>query len=64
MNYVNINPGLKTGLRQAFTITVAGRIFFLTHDTFTGAIEWNMFMDDLELKADIEKILKNYLTNQ
>lgn len=63
MDFVNINPGLKTGLRQAFTITVAGRIFFLTYDESRGSIGWNMFMDDLELKANIEEILKNYLTN-
>jgi len=64
MNFTNINPGLKTGWKQAFTITAFGRLFFLTHCEFSDKIEWNMFMDDQDLKADVEKILKNYLTNQ
>jgi hypothetical protein len=64
MNYTNINPGIKRGLRQPFTITTFGRIFFLTHDEFNDAIEWNMFMDDAVLKEEIEEILKSYLTNQ
>ena len=64
MNFTNINPGLKTGWKQAFTITESGRIFFLTLNLVTGAIEWNMFMDNSVEKERIEKILKNYLTNQ
>ena len=64
MDFVNINPGLKTGLRQAFTITVANQIFFLTHDAGNDNIIWNMFVDDLATKEKVEKILKNYLTNQ
>jgi len=61
---MNINPGIKSGLRQPFTITVAGQTFFLTHDESRGVIEWNMFIDDEHMKAYVEKILKNYLTNQ
>jgi len=64
MGYISINPGLKTAMKQAFTITTSSRIFFLTYDESRDAIEWNMFMDDLVLKVDIEKILKDYLTNQ
>jgi len=64
MNYVSINPGLRTAMKQAFTITESGRIFFLTHNLHTDQIEWNMFIDDSVLKERIEKILKNYLTNQ
>ena len=64
MDFVNINPGLKTGLRQAFTITVADQIFFLTHDAANDTIIWNMFVDDARQKEKIEKILKNHLTNQ
>ena len=64
MNYVNINPGIKFGLKQPFTITHGGRIFFLTHDESRDVIEWNMFMDDALLKKEIEEILRNYLTNQ
>jgi len=64
MDLVNINPGLKTGLRQAFTITAFGRIFFLTHDERFDSIEWNMFMDDDATRQEIEEILKSYLTNQ
>lgn len=51
-------------MRQPFTITWFGRTFFLTHNEATGAIEWNMFIDDVNIKADVENILKNYLTNQ
>jgi hypothetical protein len=64
MDFVNINPGLKTGLRQAFTITMQSRIFFLTYDAGIDTIIWNMFMDDFAMKEKIEEILKNYLTNQ
>ena len=64
MDFVNINPGLKTGLRQAFTITIQNSIFFLTYDAGTDAIIWNMFVDDFAVKEKIEKILRNYLTNQ
>jgi len=64
MDFVNINPGLKTHMRQAFTITMQNRIFFLTHDASNDMIIWNMFMDDFAMKEKIEKILKNYLTNQ
>ncbi len=64
MDFVNINPGLKTGLRQAFTITMLGRIFFLTHDASNDTIIWNMFMDDDTMKQKIEETLKSYLTNQ
>ena len=64
MDYVSINPGLRTTMKQVFTITESGHIFFLTHNLITGVIEWNMLMGDLVLKARIEKILKNYLTNQ
>ena len=64
MDFVNINPGLKTDLRQAFTITYAGRVFFLTYYVPSDAIEWNMFIDDSSLKEKVEEILKNYLTNQ
>ena len=64
MDFVNINPGLKTGLRQTFTITTGGRIFFLTYDGRNDSISWNMFMDDYILQREIEEMLKNYLTNQ
>ena len=64
MDFVNINAGLKTGLRQTFTITMTNKIFFLTYDNGTDVIIWNMFVDDAEMKEKIEKILKNYLTNQ
>jgi hypothetical protein len=64
MDFVNINPGLKTNLRQAFTITVAGQIFFLTHDDSNDTITWNMFIDDFVMKEKVEEILKSYLTNQ
>ena len=64
MDFVNINPGLKTGLRQAFTITTGGQIFFLTHDASNDTIAWNMFLDDDITKQKIEEILKSYLTNQ
>jgi len=67
MEFININPGIKHGMKQPFTITVGGRIFFLTHNEANDAIEWNMFIDDVaerDLKLKIEKILINYLTNQ
>jgi len=64
MDFVNINPGLKTGLRQAFTITTGGHIFFLMYDGRNDSIIWNMFVDDYTLKQEIEEILKNYLMNQ
>ena len=64
MDFININPGLKTGLRQAFTIMMRQRVFFLTHDAFNDSITWNMFMDDDTLRQEVEEILKNYLTNQ
>jgi hypothetical protein len=64
MNYININPGIKRGLKQPFTIMMKSRIFFLTHDEFNGAIEWNMLIDDTTLKQEVEQILKSYLTNQ
>ncbi len=64
MDFVNINPGLKTGMRQAFTITMESQIFFLTHDASNGTIIWNMFMDDSEMRQKVEEILKSYLTNQ
>jgi len=64
MDFVNINPGLKTGLRQAFTITVGRRIFFLTHDVGNDTITWNMFVEDFAVKEEVEKILRDHLTNQ
>jgi len=64
MDYVSINPGLRTTMKQAFTITGFGRIFFLTLNIATGAVEWNMSMDNTVEKERIEKILKDYLTNQ
>jgi len=64
MNYVNINPGIKTGLRQPYTITMGGQIFFLTYDESRDTITWNQFIDDDILKQDVEKTLKTYLTNQ
>jgi len=64
MDFVNINPGIKAGLRQAFTITVAGQIFFLTHYAPNDKIEWNMFIDDDAMRQRVEEILKSYLTNQ
>jgi hypothetical protein len=64
MNLVNINPGLRSGMRQPFTIMTDGQIFFLTHNESSGQIEWNMFMDDPDTKLKIEKILRDYLTNR
>ena len=64
MDYISINPGLRTAMKQTFTITESGRIFFLTLNLATGAVEWNMFMDDIVEKERIEKTLKDYLTNQ
>ncbi len=64
MDFININPGLKNGLRQAFTITTQNQIFFLTYDASRDAIIWNMFMDDDATKQKIEETLKSYLTNQ
>ena len=67
MNYINVNPGIKIGMRQTFTITLgggAGKIFFLTYDADCDKIIWNQFVDDVVLKAEIEEILRNYLTNQ
>jgi hypothetical protein len=64
INSVNINPGLKSGLRQPYTIMMEGRIFFLTQDESSGAIDWNMFMDDDGTREKVEQILKNYLTNR
>jgi len=63
MEYTNINPGLKTNLRQAFTITMGGRIFFVTHNERYDTIEWNMYADD-HTKQEVEKTLRIYLTNQ
>ena len=64
MNFFNINPGLETDLRKAYTITFENRIFFLSHNKTNNSIEWNMFIEDDELKKEVEKILINYLTNQ
>ena len=64
MDFVNINPGTKTGLRQTFTITMQNSIFFLTYDAGIDTIIWNMFIDDFAMKEKIEEILKKYLTNQ
>ena len=65
MNFgkVNINPGIKTGLRQPYTIVAFSRIFFLTHDESRDVIAWTMFVDP-DTKEKVEEILKNYLTNQ
>lgn len=65
MNYTNINPGLKIGMKQSFTITVFDprNIYFLTHDSQFDKITWNMFVVDIAEKEKIEKILRNYLTN-
>jgi len=63
MDNVNINPGIKRGMKQPFTIMTGGRIYFLSHDESTDAIVWNMFMDDSDLKINIEKMLRSYLTN-
>lgn len=64
MELTNINPGIKIGMKQSFTIMTSGRIFFLTHDEVFDRIEWDMLMDDSELSEKVEKILRNYLTNQ
>lgn len=64
MSYVNINPGIKTGTNQPYTIILDGRIFFLTHDEQYDTISWNMFMDDPGLKQKVEESLKSYLTNR
>ena len=64
MSAANINPGIKIGLKQPYTIMHEGRIFFCSHDQGTNEISWNMFMDDPELKEKLEKILKSYLTKQ
>ena len=64
MEFFNINPGLKTRSRQAFTITFENRVFFLTYNERNNTIEWNMFIDDDETKQKVEKILRSYLTNQ
>ena len=56
-------PGLKRGYYQPYTITFRNQIFFVTIDEETGIIGWNMFVDDLDLKQEIEKRLNSYLTN-
>ena len=63
MEYTNINPGLKTDMRQAYTITMSGQIFFVTHNERYDTIEWNMYSDD-DTKQKVEKILRIYLTNR
>jgi len=64
MNFFNINPGLETHLKKAYTITFENHVFFLSHNKINNTIEWNMYIDDDELKEEVEKILINYLTNQ
>lgn len=64
LSLVNINPGLKTGSKQAFTIMAGGRTFFVTYNDYNDQIEWNMYIDDTATKTEVEKILRNYLTNQ
>ena len=64
MDFVNINPGPKTHLRQTFTITKGAQIFFLTYDASCDSIIWNMVLDDYILKREIEDLLKKHLTNQ
>jgi len=64
MRFVNINPGVKSGVNQPYTIMLGDRIFFLTHDERADIFIWNMFIDDIGLKQDVEKILKSYLTNR
>ncbi len=63
MDLININPGLKRGLIQPFTITMGQRIFFLSYDEQSNRILWNMFIEDAEIKKKIEDSLRNYLTN-
>jgi hypothetical protein len=63
MELANINPGIKRGSQQPYTIMVNHRIYFLTYDTRTDEISWNMFMDSAETAKNIENILRNYLTN-
>jgi len=64
MDYASINPGLKIDVRQAFTITMLGCVFFVSHNEMTDDIEWNMFMDDSITKEKVEKVLRSYLTNR
>jgi len=63
MEYTNINPGLKTDMRQAYTITMSGQIFFVTHNERYDTIEWNMYSSD-DTKQKVEKTLRIYLTNR
>ena len=64
MDFVSINPGIKTGSRQPYTMMTANRIFFLTYDEATDQISWNMLLDDGEIKDYVEKVLRDHLTNQ
>ena len=50
-------------MRQAYTITMSGQIFFVTHNERYDTIEWNMYSDD-DTKQKVEKILRIYLTNR
>ena len=50
-------------MRQAYTITMSGQIFFVTHNERYDTIEWNMRAEE-DVKEKVEKTLRIYLTNQ
>ena len=63
MEMFSAQPGVKRGWYQPYTITFRNQIFFLTIDESSNTFSWNMMMDDLDLKQEIEKRLISYLTN-
>jgi hypothetical protein len=60
---ITIRAGVKRNQSQPYTITIEDRIFFITHNEDRNTVEYNCFVDDDDLKNELKKILKSYLTN-
>jgi hypothetical protein len=63
VDFINVNPGIRRGVIQPYTITIGTDIFFLNHDTVSNRFFWCSPADD-DQRRNVEKILKDYLTNK
>ena len=60
---ININPGIKLGTKQPFTITIGQQLSFVVYDELYDTVSFNCFVEE-DRKPEIEEILRNYLTNR